>query len=46
IEMHCSGIPVVIFHLFIRSIFRRLMTWPLKMNPNPIVPTSFRHNLE
>lgn len=36
--------PVVIFHLFIRSIFQRLITWPLKMNPNHIVPTSFRHD--
>lgn len=38
--------PVVIFHLFITSIFQRLITWPLKMNPNHIMPTSFRHNLE
>lgn len=36
--------PVVIFHLFTRSVFQRLITWPLKMNPNHIMPISFRHD--
>uniref|UniRef100_A0A3Q2ICG6 Uncharacterized protein n=1 Tax=Equus caballus TaxID=9796 RepID=A0A3Q2ICG6_HORSE len=30
---YCKS-PVVIFLLFIISIFQRLITWPLKMNPN------------
>lgn len=36
--------PVVIFHLLIISISQRLITWPLKMNSNDIMPTSVRHD--
>uniref|UniRef100_A0A8C6A1Z9 Uncharacterized protein n=1 Tax=Marmota marmota marmota TaxID=9994 RepID=A0A8C6A1Z9_MARMA len=36
---------IVIFHLFILSIFQRLMIWPLKVNTSHIMPTLFRCNL-
>nr|BAE91536.1 unnamed protein product [Macaca fascicularis] len=45
---HCSYYesPFVIFHLFILSIFQRLIISPLTVNPNHITLTSSRDDLE